>query len=283
MSTRISEILTDLRTSVKERVTEIYEYIHGEVTTDVELDLTSDSNVADWELWVGVMSIASKAQEDTMQQAKEDITAIKNSGIGANKVFFATEWKKFQYGDSLLIDDETKKYFYETLDSDKQIIKRLAISNGVNSWELRVAKEENDKPVKLTVDELNAFRSYVDATAPPGPIIPIISRDSDKVNTTMTVYYDPIVPLATLKPLVEAAYLEYIAGVDIEGESKYYVTRHKDAIQLVEGVDDVEVTLSQARPDDGTYATVNRIYEPISGYLESEEEDLDMLITYVTI
>lgn len=281
MARKITEILSDLRSALKTRVSDIYTYIHNEISTDANLNLTSNSNVADWELWAQVMAISSKVQEDITDQAKVDITAIKNSGIGANKTFFASEWKKFQYGDALLVDDETKKYYYAVPDESKQIIKRLAIFQGINSWEVKVAKENAGVPEPLTTDELNAFKGFVDKTAPPGPIIPVISRASDKIRAEFTVYYDALVPLVQVKASVEAAYMAYINAVDIEGDSRYYITKHIDALQSADGVVDVEKGVIQARIDEDALSNVSRFYDPLSGYLEIDGGyTLATLLTY---
>lgn len=281
MARKITDILSDTRAAIKTRVAEIYTYIHNEISTDANLNLTSNSNVADWELWAGVMAVTSKVQEDITDQAKVDITAIKNSGIGANKTFFASEWKKFQYGDALLVDDETKKYYYAVPDESKQIIKRLAIFQGINSWEVKVAKETAGVPGPLTTDELNAFKGFVDKTAPPGPIIPVISRASDKIRAEFTVYYDALVPLVQVKASVEAAYMAYINAVDIEGDSRYYITKHIDALQSADGVVDVEKGVVQARIDEDALSDVNRFYDPLSGYLEIDGAyTLATLLTY---
>lgn len=281
MAARIRELLDDLRVTVKERIADIYTYLHGEMISDVSLGLSSRSHVAEWELWIGVVAFVSYLQEQLFEQAKVDLTAIRNSGISANKAFFAREWKKFQYGDPLLVDDDAKKYYYETIDPDKQLIKRLAIGQGVNSWELRVAKTVNGAPVKLSPDELNAFRAYVQDTAPPGPIIPIISRDSDKIRAHFTVYYDPIVPLYQVKEQVEAACLRYIATIDIEGESRYYISKHQDELEAVEGVVDVVAGSVEAKIEGSAFLSVERVYEPYSGYLEWDPEStLAEMITY---
>ena len=53
-------------------------------------------------------------------------------------------------------------------------------------------------------------------------------------------------------------------------------------MQKVTNVNDVVVGVVQAKPNGGAYATVNRVYSPLAGYIERDTTiAFDTMITYV--
>ncbi len=281
MSRELETILEENQSAAKERVSEIHTFITDEIDADAALEFDSNSKTAEWNLWTEVVAILSYILELFWDTAKAELEEIKETGIAANRYFFAREWKAFQYGDDLLINDETGKYYYETIDSEKQIIKRLAIIQSANNWLVKVATEEAGNPIQLTTPQLTAFKTFVDRTQPAGPAVQVLSLPSDKVNIEMTVYYNPIEPLDDLKPLVEAAYLEYLDEIDINGDAVYYLTKHIDKIQEVPNVVDAVITTATAKIDGQAYGNIDRIYSPFSGYLELDPAlNIEDLITY---
>jgi hypothetical protein len=251
------------------RIAEIYEQINGQQSAEASLvTLNSVSKTSRFNLWKYVTAFVMYLQQDLWAEAKVELTEIRDSGIAANRAWFAKEWKKFQYGDPLLVDDSTGKYYYAVIDETKQIIKKLAIIQNTNSWLVKAAKEDvGGNNVALDAGELVAFKEFVDLTQPAGPKVPVISLPGDQVDARFNVYYNPLKPVADLRILVEAAYLAYLKTIDIDGDSVYYITRHIDALQAVPDVDDVQVISCQAKPDGDAYAAVARIYTPLSGYV----------------
>ena len=268
----------------KQEVSRIHRFIHGKAAGNAYLGFDTSSKVSEWRLWVEVVSFVSYLQQLLWGEAKAEMNEIKAQAIAANKYFFAREWRKFQYGDSLLVNDQTGKYYYRTLDQDKQIIKRLAILQGSNQWSVKVATENAEgKPVALTPAQLEGFQGYIDRTQPPGAQVRAISLNSDKLAARFTVYYNALESLEKVKKAVEAAYLDYLSQIDIDGESVYYISKHVDALQACVGVVDVQVNRIQAKVDGQAYRAVVRKYEPFSGYLEHDTDlSLSDVINYVS-
>lgn len=267
---------------VRNDLRRIYQTITGDIANSGLPLFDSPSRISEWRVWAMAVSFVSYVQRLLWEEAKKELSEIRDTGIAANKFFFAREWKKFQYGDPLLVNDSTGRYYYENVDPDKQIIRRLSISNGVNNWVLRVAKEAAGKPLPLDSGELDAFKAYVDLTAPPGPQPVVVSRPSDKIRAAMRVTYDPITPLAQVVEAVEASYLAYIGTIDIEGVSRYYTIRHVDAVQQSIGVKDLVVVSVEAKIEGDRYLPVDRVYEPASGYLELDpDSDLKSLVEFL--
>lgn len=282
MPRTIEEILQQAD-QAQQRIQEIHALITEEVNADANLaGLDSPSKVAEFKLWKEAFSALSLIMEQLWEEAQVELKRLATEGISANAAWFAREFKKFQFGDTLLFDDANARYFYAAIDETKQIIKRLTIVRNA-IWELKVATEDaGGNPIPLSADQLNAFKAYVERLQPPGPAFQITSIPSDKLDARFEIYYDPIIPIVDLQPLIEAAYLSYVAQIDIEGESIYYITRHIDAMQAVENVIDIKITSIEARTETGPYAIVDRIYTPISGYLEKDPDlDFSVLLTYI--
>jgi hypothetical protein len=266
--TTVTEIIAQFDIA-RDRIAEIYEKINGQQAAEASLvDLTSASKTSRFNLWKYVTAFVMFIQQQLWSEAKIELTEIRDAGIAANRAWFANEWKKFQYGDPLLIEDTTGKYYYAVIDETKQIIKKLAIIQNTNNWLVKVAKEDGGlNNVPLTAPELVAFKEFIDLTQPAGPKVPVISLNGDQIDVRFNVYYNPLKPVVDLRVLVEAAYLAYIKSIDIGGVSVYYITRHIDALQAVENVVDVELISCEAKPDGDAYAPVARVYTPLSGYI----------------
>lgn len=267
--TTVNEIIAQFNTA-RDRVNEIYALMNNQQTAEgaTLAGLNSASKTSRFNLWKYVCAFVMYIQQQLWGEAKAELTEIRNSGIAANKAWFAREWKKFQYGDALLVNDDTGKYYYAVEDDTKKIIKKLAIIQGINNWILRVAKQDGSgNNIALTSPELVAFREFIDLTQPTGPKIPVVSLPPDQIDVRFNVFYNPLKPVSEVRALVEAAYLAYLDEIDIEGDSVYYISRHIDKLQAVADVDDVELISCQAKPDGEAYSAVTRIYTPVSGYI----------------
>ncbi len=254
------------------RIGEIYEEITGQQSAEASLvALNSTSNTSRFNLWKYVTAFVMYIQQQLWDEAKLELAEIRDSGIAGNRRWFAGEWKKFQYGDPLLINDTTGKYYYAVIDESKQIISKLAVVQQNNNWLVKVAKDNGSgSNIALTAPELASFREFVDLTQNAGPKIPVLSLPGDVIDVRFNVYYNPLKPVADLRPLVEAAYFAYLNTIDIDGDSVYYISKHIDALQAVSDVIDVELVSCNAAPDGDAPAAVTRIYTPLSGYLVKE-------------
>ncbi len=280
--TTINEILTEAN-EAQERVGEIYTLITAEVNADADLStINSTSKTAEFNLWKFVFSAMSYIQEQIWGEAKAEIQQIVDDGIPGTDRWFQKELLKFQYGDTLTFNNTTAKYSYALIDLTKQIIKRCAVVSNGGLTQIKVATEDGSgNPIALTAPQLTAFASFMRQIQWTGANIGNpISFSSDKLNAPMTVYYNGTVNLDDLKPLVQAAYNLYLTNLLFNGE--YKVTAHQDKVQAVANVNDVVMGVVQAKPNAGVYANVNRIYIPVSGYVERDGAiDFDVMITYV--
>ncbi len=276
----VNDILTQFQT-FKARVDEYYALIYSEVNTDANLDgLTSGSKTAEYNLWMWLFAAMSVIVNGIWEERKSEIQTIADSAIPGTEKWLQKEVLKFQFGDTLSFDVVTGKYFYPVINIANQIIKRCAVQSVGSFSYVKVAKLNVGTPVALSVGELTALRSYINQIKWAGMQLIVVSTNSDKLNSPLTIYYNGLVPLATMKSDVEAAFNNYLANLQFNGE--FSVTREIDAIQAVPNVNDVVAGIVQAKIDTGSYVAVNRVYTPASGYLEKDSTiPFSTMFTYV--
>lgn len=281
MARTINEIIAQQNTA-QTRIKELYEVITEEVNDDAVLDdLDSTSKTAEFNLWKYIWACMAWIQEALWGESKAEIQAIADAAIPGTEKWFQKECLKFQYGDSLSWNNDKATYFYAVIDEDKKIIKRCAVRSNGGLTQVKVAKEDGGVPVPLTGPELTAFISYVRQIQWAGANIAVpVSLNSDKINAPFTVYYNGTIQLDELKPLIQAAFNDYLKNLPFNGE--YMITAHQDALQKVANVNDVRPGSIQAKPHGGSYLDVIRIYNPTAGYIERDSAiDFDVMITYV--
>lgn len=279
-SRTINDVLTE-GNAAQARLGELYTQLTNEVNADANLaGLTSTSKTAEYNLWKYIWSAMAYIQEQIWGEAQAEIQALVDAGIPGTEKWLQKEVLKFQYGDTLSFDPVTAKYFYATVTPANQIIKRCAIVSNGGLSTVKVAKETAGVPVALTAPELTSLISFVNQIRWAGSRINVSSRNSDKVNAPFTIYYDGTIKLVDIQLLVEAAFTTYLAALPFNAE--YNISRHIDALQAVLGVNDVVPGTIQARADLATYATVARVYYPVSGYIEKDGAiAFGTMLTYV--
>jgi hypothetical protein len=270
---------------LRTRFTELYQAITGEVNSNATLsDLTSASKEADYNKWMYVFSGVGVIMDSIWEDRQKQISDKVDSGVPGNDRWIHKELFKFQFGDSLQWDEKNGRYYYPVIDPTKQVIKRCAVTSASGAI-IKVASEDSSgNPIPLTSEQLAAFKAFVHQIQWSGAVVlPPISINGDKLKAPMTVYYDATAKLEDIKNIVEPAWLLYIANLPFNGE--YSVNKHGDfvesASQLIREVSTGNV---QARPDAGSFITVNRVYTPASGYLiKDSATSFDSMITYVPV
>lgn len=278
----INQIIAEANEAQK-RLGELYNVVNNAVAAEADLSgLTSSSKTAEFNLWKYVWSAMAYIQEQLWGERKAEIQTLVDQGIPGTELWLQKELLKFQYGDSLTFDINNGKYAYAVIDTTKQIIKRCAVRSSGGITLVKVAKEDvSGNPIALVSAELTAFTTYLRQIQWAGANIGNpTTANSDKLNAPMTVYYNGTVKLDDIKPLIQAAFNDYLKALPFNGE--YKITSHQDAVQKVVNVNDVIMGTVQAKVDGGAYVNVNRIYLPASGYIERDTTiGFDTMISYV--
>lgn len=184
--------------------------------------------------------------------------------------------KVFQYGDSLVLNEDTQQYGYAAIDEGKQVVKYAAVRDRGTSVQILVSGEKDGKPVALSNSVLTVFKEYMNRVKVAGVVLSIRSKNADKMVIMAKVYVDSLVINSdgTLisdgsKP-VEEAINAYLANIVYGGT--FNKTKLTNAILGVEGVSDVEIGECSYMEDGGTEYTVikGNNYTALGGCFVSE-------------
>lgn len=184
--------------------------------------------------------------------------------------------KTFQYGDSLVLNEDTQQYGYAAIDEGKQVVKYAAVRDRGTSVQILVSGEKDGKPVALSNSVLTVFKEYMNRVKVAGVVLSIRSKNADKMVIMAKVYVDSLVINSdgTLisdgsKP-VEEAINAYLANIVYGGT--FNKTKLTNAILGVEGVSDVEIGECSYMEDGGTEYTVikGNNYTALGGCFVSE-------------
>ena len=169
--------------------------------------------------------------------------------------------KAFQYGDSLVLNEDTQQYGYATIDEGKQVVKYAAVRDRGTSVQILVSGEKDGKPVALSNSVLTVFKEYMNRVKVAGVVLNISSKESDKLSISATISVDPLVidesgvKLSDGTKPIEEAIENHLK--DIQYGGTFNKTKLISAILSVDGVEDVELgTCLYKRDGDLSWTTL---------------------------
>lgn len=179
----------------------------------------------------------------------------------ANSVVASVPWYHkmalaFQWGDSLVLNGQTCQYEYAVVDESKQIVKYAAVRDMGTNVRILVSGDSGGRPSVLPDAVLAVFREYMNRVKVAGVILNISSRESDHLLIYASVTVDPLVfdergcLLRDGSKPVEDAISDHLKSIVYGGT--FNKTKLVDAIQLVEGVEDVELGACRYGSSDGS-------------------------------
>lgn len=266
-------------------VSEIYASLVEAKEAESGLDgLTSVSASAIWRLFLYIQAAAISIHEQYIDTAKLQVEETIKGAAPNNSEWIRQRCFDFQYNlnnPQTPIIDENYNVTYTTINEDYQIVTRCSVITELDRT-VSIKAAKNEPPEAMTTAEANSLKGFVEAFSVPGIIYNLISLDSDKVYVEADVYYDTIYS-AVIKDNVEAsiaAYFKALSDTDFDG--LMYVAKLQDSIQAVEGVRDVNLKVIKARANSVVFASADviydlsssineRFYNPLSGYLETED------------
>lgn len=288
------EVNTDLDTLLPnpDNWQQLYTFENFKLLANTITKSLSTSKVAIWRL-----IMYSVAYGIWMQEKLYDLFLTDVDDLTTNREFGQLPWytkvsKEFQIGYELeWINDSY--YGYSTIDEEAQVITQSAttLANGVIV--VKVARGEVGSLEKLTSDQLNAFTQYMkgssrplaeDGVIPAGTNVSIISEDPDELRFAIQVFYNSqvldregkLLTDGTTKP-VEEAITEYIQQIPFD--SKFKISGLIDAIQIVNGVNNVVATNCDAKFSTQDWADstnviteIGKQYIAFAGYLKMGDD-----------
>lgn len=205
----------------------------------------SFSNVSLENILLFIVAGATHVLEVIMDRYKAEISKKVESAVVASVPWYHKMALAFQYGDSLVLNDRTQQYEYRTVDEGKQVVKYAAVRDRGTSVEILVSGDKGGEPVALSNADLTPFKAYMNRIKVAGVILNISSRDTDRVRINAKIWIDPLLidsdgaSVADGSKPVERAIQEFLKSIVYGGVLNK--TKLVDAIQMVEGVTDVEL------------------------------------------
>lgn len=243
----------------------------------------SDVSVENLLLWV--VAACCHVVEVLTETWAEEVEAEMAQAVVASVPWYHQVARAFQYGDGLTLNEATWQYGYAQADESKQVVKYVAVRDRGTSVEILASGEKDGEPAALSEDVLTAFKQYMNRVKIAGVVLNIKSRAADRLTIGATVWVDPLVidtdgrRIADGTRPVDAAVKSYLRNIVYGGT--FNKTKLVDAIQAVEGVEDVELGECRYKADGSTtWTTVKgNNYTAVGGSLRVE--GLENSMSYV--
>ena len=198
--------------------------------------------------------------EVIFDQFKSDVDVKINRAVVASVPWYYKIARAFQYGDALTFNDATQQYEYAIIDESKQLVKYVAVRDRGASIQILASGVKNGRPEVLSEAVLTAFKQYMNRVKIAGIVLSVNSLPSDMVSIVAKVTIDPLVidqtglRISDGSYAVENAINDYLANIVYGGT--FNKTKLVDAIQLVEGVIDVELVKCSYSTDGANYIEI---------------------------
>lgn len=234
----------------------------------------SDSNVAEWRLWTYVFAAAIHSFEVILDLFKKEIDIITNKITPGTIRWYAEMCYRFQNGHELLFDDKTAMLYYAKEDLAAQIVKVVAVSEGVSdkskSIFIKAAKlNKAGKVIPLSGEELLNFSCYIDAIKFAGIETEVISTVADTILYDIDVYFEPAIPNTIVRTNIQNALKEFKTAIGFD--SMIYKQKFIDTIMNVEGVVTCNLKSLSRKSYEGAFVNIDIYSELQSGYFEYDE------------
>ena len=208
-------------------------------------ELTNDSKMSIINAFTWVVAAAIYSFETLMDVFVVDIATTFNSRINGTSDYYANSMLKWQYGDSLIVDENGTSFYYAQEDVTKRIITHVSYQE-VHSEEykddvliLKVATGDGNKMSKLTDNQLIAARSYLNQIKFAGVKCNVVSRNGDVLVPRVTIYYDGGVSKEELYDAIDKSLTDFLTSMKFD--SLIYAQKVIDVLQKTPHVTDVYI------------------------------------------
>ena len=262
---------------------EILTAAENEAAGDPNVDLpTTTSATGLYNLIAFAVATVFFLHQKIFNTHQEELQNLVDQNYIGTPDWYVSQLLKFQKGDTLVIKNESE-IGYAVEDEDKQIIDRASYLEQSSSILLKAAKEDSSGNLtQLTSDEKTQVEAYIEAISPAGVNWSFLSEPADKLRASIDIYYNPLINLNTIKTDVKQAIKDYLGAIPFNGKVKKL--HLVDAIQEVEGIEDVLVQQLTGVEDNGTTTTFTREYQTRAGYIIPDDtagNTLDDLLNFI--
>jgi hypothetical protein len=247
----------------------------SDTADDLKSDLTSNSVVAVWRLWLWIVAVGSHTVELLIDKHRSEVETFVANKEWGTLAFLRQKALEFQIGYSLTFNGS--QFVYSVTDTDAQIVKRSAVVVSGQTVQFKIAKLNiSGLPEKLTSPEKSSFISYIDGLVYAGTQYVVISDDPDDIKLDLEIVFDPLVLSddgslindgATF-PIIDAIN-EFISNLPFNGVLN--LTALIDKLQAVDGVVDPVLNQAFAKYGGFPYLGIDKNLTPFAGHAILDE------------
>ena len=263
---------------MSQSINEIYSQIiaiNNSYPEMAEITNSNTSNMSLLQLIYYIQAVQLSLNQQYWDNFKTDLQTIANNAPVASGAWWQDKMFKFQYSsdpDYGVIINEAPYFVpsYTNIDNSLNIIKYCAVTQNGKQVVIKVAKDDGSgNPTQLIEDELNSAKSYKDRIQPMGLAINVVSFPADNIKLNIEIYYNAQFVQSTVLANVKTAITNYLKSLKFDGA--VYISKIEDAIQLVEGVNDVRIVQMQGKGTNTSYEVIDRVYPTLSGYCSFDD------------
>lgn len=240
MSRTINEISQSIKESFvkNETIRDTYD-LKSDAKFDEEFSVVSIEAIL-----IYVFASAIWLHEKLWSQFRQEVETLVDSSYVTSIAWYYRKALEFQDGYALAFDDKTHSFRYPKVDEAKRIVKYAAIREVVDQGvtKLKVYFSDGNKQ-PLTEGQFESFESYMRQIGAAGTHYLFVSREPDKLQVHMHIYYDPLVLDGMGERIngggkpVEETIEKYLNSLEYGGV--FYASELVDMVQKAEGVKDV--------------------------------------------
>ena len=247
----------------------------SETADDLKSDLTSNSTVAIWRLWLWIVAVGSHTVELLIDKHRSEVEIFVANKEWGTLGFLRQKALDYQHGHSLVWNGS--QFVYTTIAPTTQIIERAAVVVSGQQVQFKVAKlTVAGLPEKLTAGEIASFSSYIDGLVYAGTQFAVISDDPDDVKLDLEIVFDPLVLANDGSLVTNAAEFpvidtinDFISNLPFNGVMN--LTALIDSLQAIDGVVDPVLNSADAKFGGFTYSAIDKNLIPFAGHAILDE------------
>lgn len=244
-------------------------------------NLSNTSSTAIWKTWFYCIAVVIASFEQINDVFKKELTDMATLLPVGSKTWYAQKMLDYQEGYTLVYDRELGQLKYNTIDNSTKVIIGASCVNESDTVILKVAKDDGTGSLtNLTTEQVTSVNQYINDFKFAGVVTRLVSLPGDWLKLTMSIKVDKtkintlgqLVSDTTKYPVEDTIvnYLKSFATTQFDDE--FILIKLTDALQLTDGVINVNYTLVEAMPQTGTsyldiLATEFKTYKTTAGYL----------------
>ena len=232
----------------------------------------SQSAAAEWRLWADTVATAIGAFDLQHDLFRAEIEAAADKITPGTVRWYVEQSKRFQDGHELLFDNRTAQLYYATDAPASRIVSVVAVSEDSGRLSIKVASIDSaGHIVPLSPDQLYNFTGYIDSIKFAGIETSVVSTAADRIRYALQAWYDPAVPVTTVRSNIEAALSRFRGNLGFD--SMFYRQQFLEAVMSAPGVVTAELESIQRKGtsmDD--FAPVGTADELESGYFDYDPD-----------